>query len=94
MTSFDSSKLQATLSIVRNSPSEMYCVMIVDTSYQIITEWNEAYWRMEMDTLESWLLHHNKREAEWEEFNKQWRRAAVQWTRTVGRRGGKMPPQR
>jgi hypothetical protein len=94
LTSFDMSKLRATLTITRVSPTEAEFVMDVDTSMQSITEWNQAYWRLEMDIAESWLLRGDKQEAEWQEFDQQWRRAARLWCVTFGVGGNKMPPPR
>ncbi|MCW3062781.1 MAG: YopJ Serine/Threonine acetyltransferase protein [Capsulimonas sp.] len=80
MTSFDMSKLVAILMIDHVKDGEVICVLDVDTSFQAITEWNAAYWGLEMDTFESVLLHGDAREQEWREFQKNSRAAAWRWT--------------
>jgi hypothetical protein len=88
------SKLRATMTISRIDLTIVEFLMEVDTLGQSITEWNEAYWQMELDTLETWLLEGDKQEEEWQEFNGQWRKAAATWTLTFGLGGNKMPPKR
>lgn len=93
MTSFDMGKLRAHLTVSRTGPTEIECVLDVDTSYQDITEWNEAYWHLEIDTLESYLLRGDLREDEWRQFQRDSRAAAWQWTLSLTQRGRKMPPK-
>lgn len=91
LTSYDMGKLAATLTIECKSPDAIECVMVVNTVFQDITEWNQAYWQLEMESFESWLLHGDKKEAEWSEFLNGSRRAAIEWTLSCGRFGRKMP---
>lgn len=93
MTSFDMGKLRAQLTVSRTGSTEIECVLDVDTRYQDITEWNKAYWHLEMDTLESYLLRGDLREDEWQKFQRSSRAAAWQWTLSLTQRGRKMPPK-
>ena len=91
MTSYDMSKLLADLTISQIAPHEISCQLDVDTRGQDITEWNEGYWRLEMDTLESYLLCGDQKEAEWQQFRKDSRAAAWQWSLSLTWLGRKMP---
>ena len=62
LTSFDMSKLMATLTVSRMDEAEIECVLEIDTYAQYITSGNKAYWQREMDTFESWLLRGDKKE--------------------------------
>lgn len=66
--------------------------MHVDTWAQHISEWNRAYWLLELATAESWLLHGDKQEAEWRRFLAASRKAALIWSLTLGHKGSEMPP--
>ena len=68
LTSFDMSRLLATVTVSKTSPTEIRCVLSVNTIMQIISQWNRAYWQLEMNTLESWLLSGDKKEVQWQEF--------------------------
>jgi len=91
--SFDMSKLLANLTVSRTGASEIECILEVNTILQIVTEWNTAYWQLEMDTLESWLLHNDGKEAEWRLFQRGMRKAATQWATSLGRRGNRLTPE-
>lgn len=93
LTSFDMSKLRADLTITKTGPGDIGCVLDVNTRYQDITEWNEAYWRLEMDTLENYLLHDDQREEEWRQFRGASRAAAWQWSLSFTRLGRRLPPK-
>lgn len=93
LTSYDMSKLMCTLTVSRTNSTEIVCILDVNTFMQGITEWNKAYWQLELDTLESWLLQGDKREAEWQAFLRGVRKAAIQWTFSGGRSERKMPPK-
>ena len=89
LTSFNMSKLIADLEITRTRPDAIECVMTVSTFAQGITEWNQAYWKLEMDTMESWLLRGDKREAEWEAFLEANRKATLSGRCRTGGRGAR-----
>lgn len=90
-TAFDMSKLRATMTIRRIDITNVDFVMEVDTIGQIIAEWNEIHWRMELETLQSWLLEGDKQEARWRAFGKQCRRANWYYIGTFGLFGTRMP---
>jgi len=91
LTSYDMGKFLANLTISQVGPTELLCQLDVDTRGQDITEWNRAYWGLEMDTLESFLLHGDQKEEEWEQFLKESKAAAWQWSLSFRRLGRKMP---
>ena len=91
MTSYDMSKLLANLTISQIGPNEIVCQLDVDTRGQDITDWNKAYWQLEMDTLESSLLHGDQKEETWQQFRKDSKAAAWQWSLSFARFGRKMP---
>ena len=91
LTSYDMSKLLADLTISRSNETQLFCVLDVNISCQDITEWNKAYWQLEMDTLESYLLYNDERENEWQEFSKNSLKAAWQWSLSFRLLGRKFP---
>lgn len=66
--SFDMGKLCTTLTIAKTSENEVRCVLDANTMFQTITEWNEAFWRYELETFESYLLRNDLQEAAWKLF--------------------------
>jgi hypothetical protein len=89
--SFDESRLAADLTISRTGEANIECVLNVDTRYQDIVEWSEAYWRLEMDTLETYLLRGDQREQEWQQFREDARAAAWKWVLSCTLLGRNMP---
>jgi hypothetical protein len=89
--SFDMTRLRADLSISPVRPDLISLTLTVHTAFQHITEWNRAYWDLEMATCESFLLRDDIRETEWVEFRKANRKAAILWTLTMSLGGRQMP---
>ena len=79
LTSFDMSKLTTNLTISRSKGCLIECKLEINTVMQEITHFNRAYWQLELDTLESWLLFGFKRDAEWREFHNAVRKESVNW---------------
>jgi hypothetical protein len=91
LTSYDMSKLLADLTIRKTKANEISCQLDVDTCGQDITEWNKAYWQLELDTLESYLLYGDQKTEEWKQFLRNSRAAAWQWSLSLTWLGRKMP---
>jgi hypothetical protein len=68
--------------------------MGIDGRYQDITEWNEAYWHLEMATLESYLLTDDMKKQEWLQFKRDSGAANWQWSLSLTKRGWKMPQKK
>ena len=91
LVSYDMSRLRADLRIQSPEPERIYLTLTVCTVFQQITEWNRAYWELELATCESFLQRGDLRETQWTEFRKANRRAALVWTFTMGLGGQRMP---
>jgi hypothetical protein len=91
MISYDMTRLRADLSIEPAQPARISLVLTVHTVFQQITQWNRAFWELEMATCESFLLHGDRRDAEWLQFMKAHRKAALVWTLTLGLGGQRIP---
>jgi hypothetical protein len=91
LTSFDMSKLMAKLTVSPVSPDTVSCVLEVNTILQGVTEWNRAYWQLELETFESFLLTGDKKEEVWLNFLKANRKASVEWALSLGTRGREIP---
>ena len=92
--SYDSTRLSAELSISSQQSSGIDLVLTVNTAFQQITEWNRAFWDLEMATCESFVLHGDRREAEWDEFMRGYWRAAIIWTLTLSLGGRRIPQKK
>ena len=88
---FDMARLPAELSISSTQSGHLDLAMVVHTAFQQITEWNRAFWELEMASCESFLLHGDKRDTEWLAFRKANRKATIIWTFTFTLGGRKMP---
>jgi len=91
LTSYDMSKLKAILTTSQIGPQEIFCSLEINTEFQMITEWNKAYWELELKTLESFLVRGDQREQEWEQFQKDSKAAAWQWSLSFTWLGRKLP---
>lgn len=91
--SFDMTRVRADLRI--NSPQShgIDLTLVEHTAFQQVTEWNRAFWDLEMATCESFLLRGDTRDAEWREFTKGNRKANIIWTLTLGLWGCKTPKE-
>ena len=93
ITSFDMSKLMSKLTISVSQKNEVYCVLEVNTFMRIITEYNRAWFVLEMETFESYLLQTDQQEERWQRFKKNDQKAAIVWALTSGLIGNRMPPE-
>jgi hypothetical protein len=84
-------RLRADLRISSPQSDRIDLVLTVHTAFQHITEWNRAFWDLEMATCESVLLRGDQREAEWTEFMRAHRKAAIIWTLTCSLGGRRFP---
>ena len=93
ITSFDMSKLMSELTITVSAENQVHCVLKVNTFMQIITEYNKAWWNLEMETFESYLLQTDEQDERWEKFKSNDKKAAIAWTLTSGLVGNRIPPE-
>ncbi|HEY9787402.1 MAG TPA: hypothetical protein V6D17_18580 [Candidatus Obscuribacterales bacterium] len=77
--SFDNSKLKADLTLTVADLPIVDCVMHIDTSFQDWTDWNRAYFHLEMVTFETFLLRDDKQEKLWQCFKKDSNLATTRW---------------
>ncbi|HEX8550627.1 MAG TPA: hypothetical protein VF681_03630 [Abditibacteriaceae bacterium] len=91
--SFDMSKLIAKLTITVSDKNEVHCILDINTVYQQITEYNRAWWDLEMDTFESFLMRNDEQEEKWKKFGVHYKKAAWAWSFSHGIRGDRMPPE-
>ena len=89
--SFDMSRLRADLKICPLQSDRVSIVLTINTIFQQITQWNQMFWKLEMDTCESFLLRGDLRERDWNKFLKGNRNAAIAWALTVGLGGQRVP---
>jgi hypothetical protein len=93
LTSFDMGKLSSKLSISVSPQNTLYCLLEVNTFMQKITEYDQAWWDLEMKTFESFLLESDEQEARWKEFNTNHKKATLIWNFSFGICGHKIPLQ-
>ena len=86
LTSFDMTKLKATVSI---SPSASGALVDLDvnTRGQLITEWNVAVWRLELVELQRVLRGAGHIGEVWSRFNRAARSGAARWVMTLATGG-------
>ena len=89
---FDMSKLIANLKITASEQNELHCVLHVNTVFQWITEYNRAWWNLEMETFESFLLQEDEQGEKWKKFGVGHKKAVWLWSFTFGIGDRKMPP--
>lgn len=91
--SFDMSKLMSKLTVSISPKNEVHCILTVNTFMQIITDYNRAWWNLEMEIFKSFLLQTDEQDARWEKFKDNYKNAAIAWTLSSGIVGNKMPPE-
>jgi hypothetical protein len=91
--SYDMSKLKSELMITVSPANELRCRLKINTLMQIITEYNKAWWNLEMESFESYLLETDEQEERWERFSANNKKAAIVWTLSSGMVGHKIPPE-
>lgn len=65
------------------------CLLRVDTRLQDMTDWTKAFFHLEMNTFESFLLYHDRQDQLWSSFFREFDAAFVRWYMTfmfAGRR--------
>lgn len=91
--SFDMSKLISRITISVSPQDEVECALSVNTVFQQITDYNRAWWDLELETFESFLLRNDELEERWKAFGVKYNRASWAWALSLGRKGNKMPPE-
>ena len=81
------------LTINVSAENEIHCALSVNTFMQIITEYNRAWWDLEMEMFESFLLETDEQDERWERFLVNHKKAAIIWALSSGFAGNKMPPE-
>ena len=92
-TSFDMSKLMSELTISVSAENQVHCVLKVNTIMQIITDYNKAWWNLEMESFQSYLLKTDEQNERWERFRANDKKAAIAWALTSGLVGNRIPPE-
>jgi hypothetical protein len=85
------SRLRADLKICPLQSDRVSIVLTEITIFQQITQWNQMFWKLEMNTCESFLLRGDLRERDWNKFLKDNRKAAIAWALTMGLGGQRVP---
>ena len=93
LSSFDMSKIMAKITITVSEQNEVRCVLEINPVMQKITEWNKAWWDLEMDSFATFLLQNDEQVEKWQEFLPQYYKAARVWMSTAGLKGNKIPPK-
>ena len=65
---FDMSRLKTNLVIERTNPQDCRCAINVNTIFQLITEYNKAHWRLELDTFEGFMTSGDLNSKEWRQY--------------------------
>lgn len=81
------------LTVSISPKNEVHCILTVNTFMQIITDYNRAWWNLEMEIFKSFLLQTDEQDARWEKFKDNYKNAAIAWTLSSGIVGNKMPPE-
>ncbi len=78
-TSFNMSKLKTSLTMSSPKSDQVVVELDVNTLGQLITEWNLAYWRLEIIELHTILLGEGNISDLWHRFQRNSRRASILW---------------
>jgi hypothetical protein len=80
LVTFDMSKLRTELTVKWLAHgNKIECVLEVNTFAQTLTPWNIVYFRLEMETFESFLLNGDLKAKNWENFKRLSRNANRDW---------------
>jgi len=82
LTSFDMTKLRASIRFTPDGPGVVAVRLEVSTTAQEITEWNAAVWRLELVEVRRVLSGRALLGDLWPRFNRDARRAALRWALT------------
>ena len=66
--SFNMSRLKTNLVIERIGAQECRCSLNINTAFQVITEYNKAHWRLELDTFEGFMTSGDLNSKEWRQY--------------------------
>lgn len=66
--SFDMKNIMTKLTITRVNESRISCIFEINTIFQNITDWNKAFWKLELVTYESYLLKNDMKELLWSRY--------------------------
>jgi hypothetical protein len=90
--SWEATELRTSLTITRPDPSLVLCQMQVDTYFQIVTEWDQEYWNLEMDAFVRLLKVGHSHSAYWDDFMTAYRESVTTRKLSLGFRGNTLPP--
>jgi hypothetical protein len=91
--SFDMSRLTSKLSISVSPQNTVCCLLEVNTFMQKITEYDRAWWDLEMEIFKTFLLKADEQEARWKKFNTNHKKATLKWNFSLGTCGNKITLQ-
>jgi len=86
----DPSRVTSTLTITSLEPNKIDAAIVVNTTFQLWSDWDKAFVQLEMATFESYLLFDDAKETSWKEFRKWYNFAAVRAYTTFNLRGYRM----
>ncbi|RYZ86482.1 MAG: hypothetical protein EOP04_13790 [Proteobacteria bacterium] len=93
LTSFNMTKLMSNLTVTVDG-TNVEAVLVVNKLGQSITDWNRAWWNLEMEIFESHLLSGDNQEERWAQFLKEYKSQAWIWTASLGKLGNEVPPDK
>jgi hypothetical protein len=86
----DPAKIKASLVVTWMEPGTCDCLLTINTAFQIITEWNKAYFQLEMATFESFIAYGQLNGDLWRRFLKAHDVANIYWCASGGILGYRM----
>ncbi len=94
LTSWKSAALKTvvtvTLKEVADGATTVECRMRISSAFQVLVEWDSAFWSLEMDTFESLLARGDAKEAEWARFTHAYTKSITKRLLTLGVVGNKL----
>jgi hypothetical protein len=90
-TSYDMSRLKTSLCVQPAANDRLHVRLEINTFGQQITEWNRAYWRLELIDFKRFLRGEKDIASLWARFHAGDRRASVKWTLSLGLFGQYLP---
>jgi hypothetical protein len=80
MLSYEMAHVITKLSVVWDeAQSTLYCAFSVNTFGQYITEWNEEYWKLELELFEEFIKTGSSQDDRWKAFVNAHTKAAFRW---------------
>ncbi|MHB8084707.1 MAG: hypothetical protein ACYDHZ_02640 [Dehalococcoidia bacterium] len=83
-TSFDMAKLITRVSITVSFQNDLHCITEINTTGQILTKMNRAYWDLELDTFRSYILNGDMQIDLWNKYKKDSKQSALSWIFSAG----------